>query len=147
MALDLMDFEGEWGLARRIFQQTQAVHFTGRAVFRADGDGLHYHEQGLLHLPGATPLRAERDYLWRRSGDRIAIFFADGRPFHDFSPGDPACQAVHWCDPDDYHVRYAFHLWPEWRAEWRVRGPRKDYRMISRYTPLRDGASAGNLHR
>ncbi|HEY0276203.1 MAG TPA: DUF6314 family protein [Paenirhodobacter sp.] len=144
MALDLMDFEGEWGLGRRIFQASGAGHFTGRAVLRAEAAGLRYHEEGLLYLPGAAPMRAERDYLWRRAGGRIAVLFPDGRPFHDFIPGT-ACEAAHWCDPDDYRVSYAFNLWPEWRAEWHVRGPRKDYRMVSRYTPLQAAASGGSV--
>lgn len=143
MRLKLADFEGEWGISRRIFQATGTAHFTGRAVFLPDGAGLHYHEEGLMHLPGTAPMRAERDYLWRQTDDGIAVLFADGRPFHDFRSDAP--EAAHWCDPDDYRVRYSFGLWPEWQAEWRVRGPRKDYRMVSRYSPLQAAEFAGNL--
>ena len=59
------------------------------------------------------------------------VDYADGRPFHEFDPARP--RAAHWCDPDDYRVRYDFTRWPLWRAEWEVRGPRKDYLMMTDY--------------
>ena len=41
--------------------------------------------------------------------------------------------AWHDCLPDFYEVSYNFTHWPEWRSIWRVRGPKKDYTMISDY--------------
>ncbi|MEZ5685049.1 MAG: DUF6314 family protein [Paracoccaceae bacterium] len=130
----LSDFEGRW-LISRVIRPAGAPEgvFQGHALFRRDQARLLYHEQGELVLPGHDPMRAERRYLWRRGGRGIAVDYADGRPFHDFDPADP--QAQHWCDPDDYRVRYDFSRWPEWRAEWVVRGPRKDYAMVSDYRP------------
>jgi hypothetical protein len=64
------------------------------------------------------------------------VLFADGRPFHAFDPGAARPEAAHDCPPDLYRVRYDFSDWPDWQAAWEVRGPRKDYRMVSRYAPL-----------
>lgn len=132
MRLRLSDFAGDWTIAREIEQMGAGpARFEGRARFTADGVGLAYHEAGTLTLPGAAPMRAERAYLWREEGAEIVVLFPDGRPFHRFDPSAPA--AHHWCDPDDYRVRYDFVTWPEWRAEWRVSGPRKAYTMRSLY--------------
>lgn len=138
----LEDFTGDWLLSREIAQADGSIaRFEGRACFAPDAQGLAYHEEGVLHLPGQAPIRGSRAYLWRSGPEGIRVLFADGRPFHDFLPqGAPAegahnaVEASHWCDPDDYRVRYDFSGWPRWRSVWRVRGPRKDYEMTSHYS-------------
>ena len=134
----LQEFEGLWRLERRISDALgpDAV-FSGTARFTPDGQGLILDEAGRLDLAGQGAFQAERRYLWRPDGAGVAVFFADGRDFHRFDPGQGAAVADHWCDPDTYKVRYDFSLWPRWQAEWRVTGPRKDYTMLSVYT--RDG--------
>ena len=113
----LQDFIGEWRIGREIRPAQGAIaHFEGRAVFTSEGAGLRYVEAGVLSLPGQPPMHAERTYLWQAEGDQIEVSFADGRPFHQFSPDAP--QAAHWCDPDDYRVRYDFSAWPAWRRRW-----------------------------
>ncbi|MDF1620017.1 DUF6314 family protein [Pseudothioclava nitratireducens] len=132
MVLRLSDFEGLW-LVSRVIRPKDAPEgrFEGQARFTRDGACLRYFEEGELTLPGSGPMHAERAYLWRRGGKGIIVDFADGRAFHSFDPAVP--EATHWCDPDDYAVRYEFDRWPEWRAEWRVKGPRKDYVMVTDY--------------
>lgn len=133
--VQLGDFEGRWTLSRRIEDRLTGTEarFSGEAVLRPVPGGLAYREEGLLQLAGAPALTAVRDYLWREVAGRIVVAHGDGRPFHDFDPADPV--ARHWCDPDDYRVRYDFAGWPAWRAEWVVKGPRKDYTMWSGYSP------------
>ena len=87
----------------------------------------------MLTMGTAAPMQAERAYLWREAGAKIEVLFADGRPFHEFAPGHMD-DATHYCDPDVYRVEYEFADWPEWRAVWRVAGPRKAYEMTSRYS-------------
>lgn len=129
----LSDFLGEWRLERLILPAEGAqARFSGRAHFTPEGAGLRYVEAGELALPGAAPMRAERSYLWHAEGARIVVRFADGRAFHSFTPEQT--EAAHWCDPDDYRVRYDFAAWPRWHAEWQVKGPRKDYTMRSDYS-------------
>ncbi len=131
---ELADFSGQWALSRQVELAGGAwARFEGRAAFVPAGPGrLAYREEGLLSPPGAVaPLRAERSYLWCAEGDEIAVFFDDGRPFHRFCAARP--EASHWCDPDQYDVRYDFTLWPEWHSAWQVRGPRKEYRLTSQF--------------
>lgn len=129
----LQDFIGKWHITRRIAHADGATaQFEGRAVFTPEGDDLRYHESGDLRLASGQSMRAERDYVWSASeGGQLEVFFEDRRPFHHITKG-PA-QAEHWCDPDMYKVRYDFGQWPHWTAEWRVKGPRKDYCMTSHY--------------
>lgn len=130
----LADFAGRWSVARRIEDRLARAkgRFDGEAVLAPDGQGgLTYRETGELRLGDGPAFTAERSYLWRGAGGRIVVDFADGRPFHAFDPAAPA--AHHLCIADDYTVRYDFAAWPEWQAEWTVRGPRKDYTMLSVY--------------
>lgn len=147
MAPQLADFLGDWHLAREILQADGGhAHFTGQARFTPLAAGrLRYHEEGLLCLPGMAPMLAERSYLWAAeagegagegageegAGEAIAVFFADGRPFHRFTPA--RLEAAHFCPPDHYRVAYDFRRWPEWSACWQVSGPRKAYCLTSRY--------------
>ena len=131
----LSDFAGTWHVSRTIEDRAAGRdgRFVGTARFDPDGPGLLYTEEGHLTFPGAQPLLATRRYLWRPDGPgRIAVLFADGRPFHDFGPDQP--EARHWCDPDTYDVTYRFARWPEWESVWQVAGPRKSYVMTSHYT-------------
>jgi hypothetical protein len=98
---------------------------------------LRYRETGELRLGDGPSFVAERAYLWRQDGRRIAVDFPDGRPFHDFDPAKPA--AHHLCIADDYAVRYDFGMWPAWQAAWTVTGPRKDCTMVSRYSRAAGG--------
>ena len=130
-------FRGRWAIRRHILDLDSEWlgKFTGIAVFSPVEAGLHYREEGKLQFGGLTAVRAERVYVWTvLAADRVRVLFEDGTHFHDFDPGQPRPKASHFCDPDDYDVTYDFSRWPEWRAEWRVEGPRKDYRLVSIYT-------------
>ena len=133
----LAQLAGRWRLDRHIRDHRAAAEgfLTGEAVFTPQAGGLEYRETGELRYAGQSPVRAERRYLWRESAGRVAVLFDDGRPFHDFPLGAGLAEAVHDCAPDRYGVSYDFTDVPRWRAVWRVRGPRKDYLMTSRYAP------------
>ena len=131
-------FKGDWTLNRHIFDlDSQWLgRFEGEAIFTPREDGLYYHEEGKLQFGGLTAMTATRDYIWTfPKDDTVRIMFEDGQHFHDFDASEPRPQASHYCDPDEYDVTYDFRNWPNWRAEWRVEGPRKDYRMVSMYAP------------
>ncbi len=131
---DLEDFQGAWRIDRRIEDARAGTiaHFDGTACFNADGAGLILDESGTLSLTEQRPILASRRYLWQAGPDGIAVHFADGRFFHDIGRGI-APKARHDCPPDIYEVIYDFAMWPEWHATWRVRGPRKNYVIHSRY--------------
>lgn len=133
----LSDFAGRWTLRREIEdrQLDRTGHATGEAVLHETQAGLVYDERVRLAFPDQPPLEGTRRYLWRADGDGVAVVFEDGRAFHRFSLNTAQAEAAHWCDPDQYDVSYSFADWPVWRSVWRVRGPRKDYRMCTQYTP------------
>jgi hypothetical protein len=134
MFRELTDFKGLWTLTRYIAQRNAPdAELRGSATMRPDADGLIYHEVGLLTVGDSPPVQAERRYLWRDGGNgAIEVLFEDGRAFHRIDPAN--LNDTHWCDPDTYDVTYDFKTWPNWSSTWRVRGPRKDYDMVTRYS-------------
>ncbi|QPM89957.1 hypothetical protein PSAL_011880 [Pseudooceanicola algae] len=136
---DLGSFEGDWRIERRVANALgEDARLEGLARFcpldtPSGGGALEVTETGTMQLAGQS-FAAERRYLWRTVGARIAVDFDDGRFFHDFAPGEISPEARHDCAPDLYLVTYDFSRWPDWTAHWRVTGPRKDYGMQTRYT-------------
>ena len=136
-------FAGEWRVERAIedVRAGRAGRFEGRAIFTPDADGLAYLEEGVLTMDGAAGFAATRRYRWRDAGaGTIEVRFDDGRLFHRFYADEPMPGAAHECPPDQYRVGYDFRAWPRWIADWRARGPRKDYRIVSTFTRLGAGS-------
>jgi hypothetical protein len=134
--ITLNDFAGAWRLSRHIEDALAGgtARLEGYCRFTPQDDGLLCTESGTLILPGREGgFTAERRYFWRSDPDGIAVFFDDGRFFHRFDPNAASPAADHDCAPDAYAVRYDFSDWPLWTAEWRVKGPRKDYQSRSTY--------------
>ncbi len=126
----LDDFEGRWLISRQITPANDPPgRFHGVATWTPVPEGLAYHEVGDLRIADHPSMQAERRYLWRRD---LSVWFEDGRFFHTVPAGGGA--TGHWCDPDQYDVAYDFTKWPAFRVTWRVKGPTKDYRMISEYS-------------
>ncbi|MEL6583181.1 MAG: DUF6314 family protein [Pseudomonadota bacterium] len=137
-------FAGEWHLRRDItdLDSRWQGRLVGKAWFFRTGDleRLDYLEEGLLTFAGLKEVTATRRYIWRfPSRDRIDVSFEDDRPFHSFNPLLPEDTADHVCAADLYEVRYLFHDEAHWTAEWRVEGPRKDYRTVTRYRRALEG--------
>ncbi|WP_289155372.1 DUF6314 family protein [uncultured Salipiger sp.] len=121
-------FIGEWRLEREIREASGGSgRFEGVARWVPEDEGALYVETGELVLPSGR-FAAERRYRW---GADLSVWFEDGRFFHQV-PAEGG-ETGHWCDPDQYDVRYDFSDWPQWQVRWQVRGPRKDYSMVSRY--------------
>ena len=114
-----------------------------------DADGHHYLlKQVHFHTPSENQIdgksfAAEAHFVHADADGNlavVAVLFDDGRPFHGIALGRDQSRDVHDCPPDRYAVRHDFGQWPEWRVEWRVRGPRKDYAM---WTACRRDPSPG----
>ena len=140
MLKGLNQFEGEWQLSRIIKDRRNDVEgrLSGTATFtRSAPLELQYEEEGQLVYGQQPSMIATRRYIWRgfegEHASKIAVAFEDGSPFHVIALDRSMPDDDHQCDPDFYHVSYDFTAWPEWEAVWRVVGPSKDYRMISRY--------------
>ncbi len=129
-ARKLADFEGAFRLVRHITHVDAApATFTGTATWSPDKDGLRYFEAGLLAIRGHHPMASERRYFW---GPDLNVYFDDGRFFHQVPASGGSTS--HWCDPDRYTASYHFNDWPNFQVVWRVKGPNKNYRMVSHYT-------------
>ena len=133
-----VDFEGKWHLERTIRDNLYGQHGTlvGQAVFSsASPNKLSYDEAGKLSLEAGGELEATRRYHWAFQAEEVVVTFADGSPFHQFTPAGHAAGTDHPCGEDFYQVRYDFMRWPVWTAVWTVHGPRKDYISTSSYQP------------
>ena len=138
----LDDFAGRWTLTRKIIQRNGDVFtFSGEAEFSSlegsvqkEKSGLAYYEKGEVTAPNESVMLAERRYFWQQPQTGLfEVLFDDKRYFHSFSATNP--NAEHLCGDDNYVVRYDFTTWPVWRSTWQVIGPRKDYTMVSEYSP------------
>ncbi len=130
------DFKGLWRLTRVIEDRLAGTQgeMHGTANFTDEGQGvLLYHETGKLRLGGGPVMEAARRYHWQFGQARVDVTFEDGRAFHSFCPEGHAAGTDHPCGEDYYTVRYDFTRWPNWRATWSVKGPRKDYTSVSEY--------------
>lgn len=128
-------FAGTWTLNRTIrdARAGQIVEAEGQAHLVPNSDGLVYDEQVTLHLPGQPAMKGTRRYLWRDTGDMIAIHFDDGRFFHNLKLNLAQAADHHDCPPDSYDALYDFTDWPRWSVRWTVSGPRKSYEMDTEY--------------
>jgi len=133
--IGLGDLEGRWRLTRTIADARAGLtgRLEGTCRWVRDAKGLRQEEEGVLRYGTAPPMQAARVYLWRETAEGLAVFFADGRPFHRLAAG--RLEDRHWCDPDTYDVRYDLARWPDWTQTWHVTGPRKDARITSRFQP------------
>lgn len=132
----LSDFEGGWQLSRNIVQRNGDTYtFKGEAKFVRRHLILLYQEDGLVSAPNGHVMPAQRQYIWQQSSpSKFDMLFDDGRYFHSFSADEPC--AKHVCGDDLYRVNYHFSKWPAWSSKWQVKGPRKDYEMLSYYTRI-----------
>jgi hypothetical protein len=119
---------GEWRLARVYLDRRRGVAgwFRGLARFTETGDGIRYREQGHLRF-GDFAGEAYREYRCDFPAPGLArLSFADGRPFHDLDLTAGRWQVQHGCAPDRYDGEFLALSATQWRAVWRVVGPRKD---------------------
>lgn len=132
--ITLKDLEGSWTLERRIEDRRAGLigRLSGTCSWHPDDAGLVQEETGTLYYGDAPPIRAERRYLWRASGDTLTVFFEDGRAFHQIAPGRLSDR--HDCAPDTYDVTYVFGVAGMFSTVWQVVGPRKDQVIHSLYT-------------
>lgn len=126
----LSDFEGQWRLRKTITSKIGPdAEFDGTAHWTPAENGLRYSETGKLRLGDQAQVTAMRSYHWDVD---LNVSFDDGRFFHRVPP--QGGETGHWCPPDQYDVTYDFRDWPRFRVIWTVKGPAKDYVMISDYT-------------
>ena len=134
---------GSWAIERRV---DDGATLAGVARFTRSGDDeAIYHETGTLRLSTGQEVAAERAYVYRQCSDGLAVFF-DEHPqslFHKVALVRDAggClhgDAEHICAADLYLTRYQFDSPTRFRVRHRVRGPRKDYTIVTVYRKIVD---------
>lgn len=88
-----------------------------------------------------------RDYHIALIDDAITVAYIDAtatpRPLHEFrferAHGVLTAQHTHLCAQDHYHARVIVQSADTFEIHCQVRGPRKDYRIDTRYTRVREG--------
>jgi len=136
----LAALEGRWLMVRMIeHADGRRDVFEGESFFHRSGPRLLQDETGVLTpARGGHALKATRRYVWSGGGARIDVAFGDMRPFHSVPVGVSTYETAYLCPPDRYEVFYDFNDFPNWSTVWSVEGPRKDYRMETRFSRLKD---------
>jgi hypothetical protein len=124
---------------------------TGIATVTPTGNGaFDYREGGSLVLPGGKRLDAEQRCLFAATENGFAVFFAETPPrlFHRVAlipvGANLVGETTHRCGDDRYDSRYEFRADHDFLIAHRVRGPRKRYDMVTRYSRC---AQAVAIHR
>ena len=135
---------GRWRVVRIGRDRARGTRhiLTGTARFApAAGGGLTL-DEAVTWTVGGQRLEGERRYRFTFSAPwRAAVWFADGRPFHDLDLTAGAADVAHDCPPDSYKGRYRLTGLDSFRVIWRVRGPHKDLVLTTRLTRIAGGES------
>lgn len=137
----LAALEGRWSMVREIVHEDgRRDGFDGTCVFHRSGKRLIQDEEGVL-VPGGggAAMKATRRYIWSAGAGRVDVAFGDMRPFHSVPVGVEVHETTYLCPPDRYQVSYDFRHFPDWVTVWSVEGPRKSYRMETRFSRLEGG--------
>jgi hypothetical protein len=137
--LNAVDFlRGRWTVRRSIEDALsgQRGTFAGTATFTDADSGLAWVEAGKLRWPqyygsAGRTLRVELG-----EGSRAAIFFSDGRFFHDLDLGERRSHVAHDCPPDRYAGIIDVMDDDNWRTEWLCDGPTKKLIIRTSYKRL-----------
>lgn len=126
---------GSWVVERTLLDRTSGTNgtFTGVVRYSPNPDGgLDYREDGTMQWPTHSG-PAFREYRLKPGAgpESMDVFFPDGRPFHVMSFAEAGNQDKHWCDPDDYRVRYVCEGPNAFNFTWDVQGPAKNLLLES----------------
>lgn len=131
------DLLGTWTLQRqvddRLGGEVRAVEGSATLALVADGH-VRWSEEGTMRWSGGeVPVSRTLDVVRRDAG--WVVLFADGREFHQWSVGAPV---DHPCGADHYRGLVDMPGPDRWRVTWVVRGPAKDYTMVTEHTDRRE---------
>jgi len=127
-ALDPPALLGRWRLERTMLDRStgQRGAATGTLSLTPGGDGIAWAERGTLDWQGCT-YAFTRDYRLVRDADGWWMRFADGRPFHPWTPGE---WVTHPCGADRYRGLVTSDG-DTWTIQWDVRGPAKSQLIVT----------------
>ncbi|ADB50931.1 DUF6314 family protein [Conexibacter woesei] len=117
------------------------VGASGVGASGAASGGLRWIEHGTVQI-GDFAGEFSRELAIVPDGDAWLVRFDDGRPFHPLDLREGRCLVDHPCGADAYAgALRAFETpagpagpaGPELEVDWRVTGPAKDQRIVTRY--------------
>jgi Family of unknown function (DUF6314) len=126
---------GSWRISRRIHDFRLGIRgrLEGFAVFAPAADGLVQEETGKLHFGDYQGEAMRRYRIAIGGGEAATIHQADGSLFHALDLSSGTADVQHPCAGDHYRGRYrVLHRDCFW-VNWHVSGPRKHYRLATRY--------------
>ncbi len=130
-------FEGDWQIERI---SNGDPFFKGNGCFTPMNDDLlHYHEEGQVCYPNGFKTTSFRDYYFQLELGSFSVYFDEAcqNLFHTIrlekSDGKFIGSAQHLCIKDLYDTSYVFNNQKSWEWQHKVKGPKKDYYLFSRY--------------
>lgn len=122
---------GRWSLRRRLRDDRLGMsgRVAGELLIRPDADGsLEWEESGELEW-GSLRAQVRRRTILRRTDDGWWMTFDHGGLFHPWRPG---IVVEHPCAADLYRGIIRIDSEDRMRVLWRVTGPAKDQRLMTR---------------
>lgn len=136
------NLEGHWKFKRQISEEGSSH---GEAHFQNTAWPLtfHYREDSIFTTTQGADFKTFREYIYRYENGTISVFFIDPPDslFHtltfDTDNQYPIlAHAKHLCDCDTYDATYNFLSPIAFTLTYRVKGPKKDYRIETSFEKI-----------
>jgi hypothetical protein len=129
---------GRWSIRRSIEDAVSGARgsFAGTAVFTPDDGGLAWVEEGILRWPKYYGAAGRTLRVVPTSGSAAAVYFSDGRFFHDLDLSIARSNVSHDCAPDRYAGIVDVTSPDSWRLLWYCDGPQKKLAIRTSYRRL-----------
>ncbi|HYD30075.1 MAG TPA: DUF6314 family protein [Azospirillaceae bacterium] len=129
---------GVWKVERSVMGESPLAlgHLRGTARFEPSGQTMRYEEQGCLSFGRSTVAAVRRLLFDFPAPTRAEVQFPDGQPFHqlDLATGDATVEIER--DGTRWRGHYTVLDQRNWCVVWRVTGPCRDFRSVTRYSRL-----------
>ena len=127
-------FQGDWRFERQVTGLfSENAFLKGRAVFMDLPKSIQrsYEEQGAYEQQGQE-VSFQNSYLYDVPSPQCCrVLFPDGRLFYELSQNVQGLQ--HLCGEDHYEGNFEAVSQDLWTLSWYVKGPRKDYEIVTSY--------------
>ncbi|WP_434993457.1 DUF6314 family protein [Arthrobacter sp. Ld5] len=126
---------GAWATERTMLDRSSGTTgtFTGVTVFRPDGDGLGWEEEGTARWASFRG-PASRSYRLVAGEAGVVVMFPDGRVLCRLDLRSGTAHDEHLCSPDTYRVEFVVPSPDTVRYSWDVTGPAKDLLLTTTLT-------------
>lgn len=122
---------GSWSIFRHFGAQGLAV---GQAAFTLLTPSLlAYREDLEVHIPGFSEA-VYQEYLYVFEEGCVYKKFKDNRLFYRLEVSNAEATGAHLCGEDHYQAHYSFLGQNNFTLTYRVKGPRKDYEILTEFT-------------